>query len=291
MQGNLRIWIDEAEKKWLALLQEHALQIFSDTFLPSHDHTHHRRVWNIGKTLLLQIGTFNRHLDPDLVEGLLIAAMFHDLGMVATREKDHGRISREMCQDFFGRRKPKKPERYEEVLDAIERHDIKDERVYFGIGPEEAPDVLTLLSLADDLEALGTIGIYRYAEIYLIRGMKPGELGIHILGNASIRFNHISKSCGLCPEILRDYRPQYAGLVSFFDRYNQQLLVESDPAVVRSGYIGIVNAIHRLSVESRTRPEDFLAVVEQEDPPKLMVDFFKELKENLQHARSPEKHR
>ena len=285
MQDNLRIWIGRTEKKWLALLQQNAEQTFSGTFLPSHDHTHHRRVWNIGKTLLKQIGTFNNYLDPGLVEGLLIAAMFHDLGMAVTREKEHGRISREMCEDFFRRRKRQKPERYQEVLDAIERHDIKNEQVYFGIGHHECPDLLTLLSLADDLEALGTIGIYRYAEIYLVRGVKLGELGISILGNACIRFNHISKSCALCPEILRDYRPQYAALVSFFDRYNQQLLVETDPALVRSGYIGIVNTIRRLSVEGTTRPEDFPAALEQGDPPKLMIDYFSNLKEELVKAR------
>ena len=291
MHSDLQIWIEDAEKNWQELLQAYTKEIFSGTFLPSHDHTHHSRVWNIGKTLLEQIGTFNKYLDPGLVEGLLIASMFHDLGMVVTREKEHGRISREMCEDFFRQRKLKKPERYKDLLDAIERHDIKDERVYFDIDPGERPDLLTLLSLADDLEALGNIGIYRYAEIYLVRGMNLSELGIQILGNVSIRFNHISKSCALCPEILRDYRPQYAALVSFFDRYNQQLLVETDPALVRSGYIGIVNTIRRLSVEGTTRPEDFPAEVEQGDPPKLMLDFFTELTEDLQNARSPEKHR
>ena len=281
MRSELQIWIDRSEKKWLKLLQNYAKEIFSGTFLPSHDHTHHQRVWNIGKTLLKQIATLNDHLDPSLVEGLIVAVMFHDLGMVKTREKEHGRISRQICEKYFREQKPEPPGRYGEVLKAIEMHDIKDNRGYVRITAEEPPDLLTLLSLADDLEALGVIGGYRYAEIYLNRGMELKDLGVNVLENVNTRFNHISKSCVICPQILRDYRPEYATLVSFYDRYNQQLLVETHPEQARSGYIGIVNTIRRLSVEGRTRPEDFLAEIEKNDPPKQFIDFFSQLKEDL----------
>jgi hypothetical protein len=289
--SELEIWIEDAENRWQGPLIAHAREVFSGTFLPSHDHTHHQRVWNISRALLEQIDAFSSHLDASLVEGLIVAAMFHDLGMAVIRDKEHGRVSREMCEAYFHANKLDPPARYGEVLDAIERHDIKEDRVYFGITAEEPPDLLTLLSLADDLEALGAIGVYRYSEIYLARGMKLKELGVNVLGNASTRFNHVSKSCAMCPHILRDYRSEYTYLVSFYDRYNQQLLVETDPENVKSGYIGIVNTIRRLSVEGRTRPEDFHAVVEKNDPPKLLTDFFSQLKEDLEKARSTKKRR
>ena len=285
MSGKLQIWIDRTEKKWLAKLQDYGKEIFSQTFLPSHDHTHHRRVWNICRSLLEHVTAFNRHLDPSLVEGLLIAVMFHDLGMAVTRDREHGPVSRELCEKYFLEKKLEQPERFSEVLDAIERHDMKDDRIYFGISPDEPPDLLTLLSLADDLEAMGTIGVYRYAEIYLARGMELKDLGIHILGNASTRFNHISKSCTMCPQIIRAYRQEYIYLVAFYDRFNQQLLVETEPENVRSGYIGIVNTIRRLSVEGRTRPEDFPAEIGESGPGKLVTDYFSRLKEDLQGER------
>lgn len=285
MQSDLQIWIERAEKKWHKPLRAHAKEIFSETFLPSHDHTHHQRVWNISRELLKQIAAFNSHLDTSLVEGLIVAVMFHDLGMVVTREKEHGRVSREMCEKYFREQKPDPPERFEEVLNAIEMHDIKDDPARLGISAEEPPDLLTLLCLADDLEALGAIGVYRYAEIYLTRGIDLNELGVNILGNVSARFNHISRNCVMCPEILSTYRQEYTYLVSFYDRYNQQLLAETHPQKARAGYLGVVNAIRRLSVEGKTRPGDFLAAIEKTDPGKLVVDYFSRLKEDLRRER------
>jgi len=286
LKRDLQKWILGTEEKWLIPLRQSLEEIFSDTFLPSHDHTHHMRVWNIGKSLLTQIASFNRHLDAGLAEGLLIAAMYHDAGMAVTREKEHGRIGRELCEKWFRIQKLPPPERFGEVLDAIEKHDNKEDRTCAGITREEAPDLLTLLSLADDLEALGVIGVYRYTEIYLARGMQLQELGMNILGNAGTRFSHITGSCSLCPQIPDGYRQQYTSLVSFFDSYNQQLLVETEPEHVRTGYVGIVNAIRRLSVEGRIRPEDFPAAIGKEKPGKLVTDFFSQLKEDLEKARS-----
>ena len=39
-------------------------------------------------------------------------------------------------------------------------------------------DLLTILSVSDDLDAFGYIGIYRYTEIYLTRGIDPEKIGI-----------------------------------------------------------------------------------------------------------------
>ena len=61
--------------------------------------------------------------------------------------------------------------------------------------------------------------------------------------------------------------------------------METDPEQVRSGYVGIVNAIRRLSVEGRTRPEDFPAAVGKNDPGKLVTGFFSRLKEELRKER------
>jgi hypothetical protein len=285
LSPELKIWIRRAEEKWLPLLKDHGKYLFSETFLPSHDHTHHQRVWNIARALLEQVSTFNKHLDPSLVEGLIIAVWFHDTGMVVTREKEHGRISRELCESFFHEKKLQRPERFGEVLNAIEKHDIKDDRACFGITPDEPPDLLTLLSLADDLEALGVTGVYRYAEIYLLRGMEMRELGVNVLGNAASRFGHFIQCCAMFPQLIRNYRREYRYLVSFYDGYKRQLMIEKDPERARTGYLGVVNAIRRLSVEGKTRPEDFLAEVEKTGPGRMVIGYFTRLKEELERGR------
>lgn len=285
MSRELEIWIDRVEEQWLAALNAHARDLFSGTFLPSHDHTHHLRTWNLATYLLRELARSGVPLDEGLVEGLIIAVWFHDAGMVVTREKEHGRISRELCASFFREQKLQRPERFGEVLDAIERHDIKDDRTCFGITPDEPPDLLTLLSLADDLEALGVIGVYRYAEIYLARGMEMKELGVNVLGNAASRFGHLSESCAVCPQIIRNYHREYRYLVSFYEGYNRQLLMEKQPGGARTGYLGVVNAIRRLSVEGKTRPGDFLAEIEKTGPGRLVVGYFTRLREELERGR------
>ena len=42
-----------------------------------------------------------------------------------------------------------------------------------------------MLSVADDLDAFGFTGIYRYSEIYLMRGINPNQLGHLIIENAA----------------------------------------------------------------------------------------------------------
>ncbi|MCK5136355.1 MAG: HD domain-containing protein [Bacteroidales bacterium] len=285
MDNRIIIWIKRAEERWLNTLHNHAAGLFSGTFLPSHDHTHHRRVWNICRSLLTEIAVFNSHMDESLVEGVLIAAYFHDLGMVHSTKQEHGKLGRDICENYFKDKQIEPPSRFEELLDAIERHDIKEERIYSGIDPGNAPDILSILSISDDLEALGIIGVYRYAEIYLQRGIDLMSLGISILENVSTRFNNISKSCINCPGIVKAYRQQYTELVSFYDRYNQQLLLESNPEEVFSGHIGVVNYIRKLSVEGRTGPESYLLEITGNNRSNLVTDFFTRLNGELEKAR------
>ncbi|MEN8229673.1 MAG: HD domain-containing protein [Bacteroidota bacterium] len=285
MDNLIDIWISHAEKNWLETLHNHAEDLFSTTFLPSHDHHHHRRVWNICRNLLREIATFNTLMDESLVEGVLIAACFHDLGMVHSTQEDHGHLGREICETYFKKSTIHPPSRFVEILSAIEQHDIKEKKIYSGIHPDTSPGILDILSIADDLEALGVIGIYRYTEIYLKRNVTLHNLGIRILGNATARFKNISESCTNCPLLIREYHRQYSDLVSFFDSYNQQLLIERDPGEVYYGHIGVVNYIRTLSVEGETRPENFLRKVGVNNPGTIITNFFTSLHHELDQAR------
>ena len=226
-------------------LYDHAKALFHLSPLPSHDHTHHMRVWNLSKSLLREIATFNARIDQSLVEGVLIAAFFHDLGMATSTREDHGRLGSEHCLTWFRDRGRTKPERFEEITKAIELHDRKDLQMYKSFSPETAPEILGILSVADDLEALGTIGIFRYTEIYLERNIPLEELGTRILANVNTRFEHLSDGCSLCDRILIRYRKQFDELCLFFQEYNIQLKDVSQADAVSLGPLGVINYIRK----------------------------------------------
>lgn len=285
MDNRIDIWISEAEEAWLEMVHKHAEELFTGTFLPSHDHTHHRRVWNICKNLLRSIASFNPHMDQSLVEGVLIAAYFHDLGMVLSTREDHGMLGKEICETYFEESAMELPSKFDEILDAIEQHDIKGEKISIGIQPDLSPGILDILTMADDLEALGNIGVYRYTEIYLTRNVKLKDLGTRILGNASARYKNIVESCMNYPALISDYQPQYKSLISFFDSYNQQLLLNPKAEDVFYGHLGVVNYIRTLSVEGQTGPEDYLKEIDADKAGIIITEYFAALKNELVKAR------
>lgn len=283
MSKRIDIWIDRAEKIWMELLVQNAAEVFSGAFLPSHDHTHHHRVWLQCRKILREVDSGSR-LDYSLVEGVLVAAFFHDLGLARTNNKQHGPLGREMCEKYFTQEPglSETPQRFEELLVAIERHDSKDVDIYHGLNAEGIPDILSILSVADDMEAMGIIGIYRYTEIYLKRGIALRDLGTRILNNASARYGNISAACTSCPKLMEQFRRQYLELLTFFDNYNQQLMMIPRAEDSLWGHVGIVNYIRRLSVEGVTVPGNFLREIEHGKGSSTVVDYFYELKNELE---------
>ena len=275
MDSGIEIWIDRAEATWLDVLYANTEKLFQNSALPSHDHTHHLRVWNLCKTLLREIATFNSRMDQSLVEGVLIAALFHDLGMAYSLREDHGTLGSDCCKRWFGDRNIVFPERFAEILRAIELHDRKDRQIYKSFLPDNPPEILGILSVADDLEALGTIGIYRYAEIYLMRGIPLEELGTRILENVRIRFEKLSDGCRLCEGLVEKSRKEYDELCSFFEQYKLQLLTVSKADAVSSGPLGVINYIRKQGLDKTG-----LDRAESE-----VRDYFRKLEYELDQAR------
>ncbi|MCK4880909.1 MAG: HD domain-containing protein, partial [Bacteroidales bacterium] len=224
---------------------------------------------------LREIASFNSRVDQPLVEGVLIAAFFHDLGMAYSTREDHGRLGSELCRSWFRDEGKYKPERFEEILKAIEMHDRKDVHIYTSFSRETPPEILGILSVADDLEATGTIGIYRYAEIYLQRGIPLEELGKRILENAKTRFENLSHGCLLCGQVVERFRQQYDELRHFFEQYNRQLKGTSTPDRVLSGPLGVINYI-------RTQGLNKTAM---DGAPGEVTNYFRKLEDELEQAR------
>lgn len=273
-----------AEENWLDLVRTHTTKLFSETFIPSHDHGHHQRVWNICKKLLIELESFSSTASEDLVEGILLAAWFHDTGMVRDSGVRHGTLSREMFETFIRNTTTEEPEQYSEVLDAIEYHDTKERSAYPDINPGTSPGILGILSMADDLDALGNIGIYRYLEIYLKRGIPIRELGVKILSNVQRRFKNILESCAALPRLTDPYQESYHIIEDFFELYNQQLLTEEEPDSVHWGHLGIANLIRSFSVESEIRPENFTSQPELVTGGEIVKKYFNELHNELERA-------
>jgi len=153
--------INITEKKYLTTLEVFFMEKWGDTKLWSHDLSHHKRVWNYAKELL----NYSDEVDNQFIEKLLIACYLHDIGMVIERGEKHGIQSRRLCEEFLSRNEMNTSD-FTDLLHVIEYHDNKNYQDSSGQNI-----LFTILTVADDLDALGYIGIYRYAEIYLLRGV------------------------------------------------------------------------------------------------------------------------
>ena len=209
----IRDLIDSAEIKYRRILEEFFSSLWGETTLYSHDINHHRRVWQYVKEILL--------LQPDNAdepEKLLIASYFHDLGMVSEPGFRHGARGRELCVGFLGTRNLF-PDDFADVLEAIEHH---DDKVYTNSAVENNR-ILKILSAADDLDAFGYAGIYRYLDIYIARGISLVNVGHEIRENANKRFRNFRKGFRKYPEFFSKHRKRYYFLDSFMSAYNTQI--------------------------------------------------------------------
>lgn len=171
-----------AEDKWKDQVIQYASELYKDQWIPSHNLAHHERVWLNACKLSEEI----KSEDELYYEKLLLACYFHDLGLLFDKSEIHGKISRDLCQEFLAKNTEKVSFDVSIVLEAIEKHDNKD------VQTDRLDNlVYQVLMAADDLDAFGAIGVYRYIEIYLVRGLETDKIAGNILSNASNRRNNL----------------------------------------------------------------------------------------------------
>jgi len=223
----------EAEKRWLPTLSEHCRKLFKNTFLPSHDHIHHERVWSFARSLLILLDRAGANIPESYPEQLLISVWFHDTGLTQTRGEMHGIESRHLCETFFskdefrdnlmgdGLNRPD-DDSMEIILYAIEHHDDKSLNTSLKeFIPGSKPELLSLLSASDDLDAFGTMGIYRYAEIYLLRGIEPEQLPARVSRNVIDRFENIRRTYGKLESFISIHESRFLQVRDFYMRLAQ----------------------------------------------------------------------
>jgi HD superfamily phosphodiesterase len=271
---NLTVAIESAELRFKQILEEFFVSVYDEKYLYSHGIEHHRRVWSYTKELLNQINGQKTADISQLSSKLIIACYLHDVGMSVETGVRHGKHSMDLCVQFLTKNYLQVND-YQDVLVAIENHDRKDYSENKRVN-----DLLTILSAADDLDAFGFTGIFRFIEIYLIRGINPYEFGNMIKENACKRFNKFVLTFGSAYELVKKHKKRYEILDNFFNEYNDQMNSYQFGGPHPSGYCGVVEVILKLQNNTTgikdiyQKPEKYL-----HDP--VILWFFEELASEL----------
>lgn len=229
--------IKNAENKWLKALQTHCNEIFRDVHLPSHDVTHHSRVWIHAKDLLLEMAKKGHVLNERDLEMLIISVFFHDTGMSQTMQKDHGKISRGIAKEFL-KNKDIHGLELEEILDAIEFHDNKD---YITKAGDHEFTLQSLLNICDDLDALSFIGAYRYFEIYTLRNIDIKDISDLVLDNIYKRYQYMKNYLQFAPNYMKLQTQKYMATRNFYKDLSFQIKQVGDELTNLNGPLGVVN--------------------------------------------------
>jgi len=278
---NLTASIESAEKILKQVLEDFFASVYDEKNLFSHGIDHHRRVWNYAKELLttrLIQSKLRPACDPSK---LIIACYLHDIGMAVEPGPRHGVRSRELCLQFLN--KYNLPENnYEDVLDTIGNHDNKNYTSKIG-----SNDLLKVLSVADDLDAYGFTGIYRYSEIYLMRGMNPNQLGHLILENAVKRFKNFEDIYGVQNFYVQFHRKRYGILTTFFRQYNKQADSYNFITDTPKGYCGVIQ-LFILMIRNKMAVNDLFAEAKLYQDDIIIGPFMNRLKSELSPDNSHE---
>jgi len=272
--------IYNVEQKWLKTLFKVCRDTFSNFFLPSHDETHHYRVWLIARELISELGTHDFYFSETEIENIIIAIFFHDVGMAKNLDKDHGKISRKICEDFFKTNPDKKIQGLTEIYEAIENHDNKDYKNNTYHNPDPG-SLFSVLCVCDDLDAFGITGIYRYAEIYLLRNININDLPEKVLDNLNSRFNYFQKNYGFLVRFAEKQKARYLTIKSFYEKLKKQFISIPYSNKTIHSQSGVINAILEYVLEKNLSPEKASSHILETSKDQYVTWFFAQLMQEL----------
>lgn len=279
MLSPLNKLIGRIEAKWLTPLYSQCKQQFSSVHLPSHDEIHHMRVWNYAKMLLSHVSKQSIDISENDIERLIIAVFFHDQGMSESLSREHGQLSRRICKTFFQTSALIPPAEFDSVLKAIENHDQKDYRGVHSV--HSSFDVQKILNIADDMDALGITGAYRYLEIYLLRAVAIDSIPEAVLSNMESRFQHFSDAFANNPTLVKAQSHRYIHAKNFYKDLNLQLkLVEYIPDSYIGPY-GVVNYIKNEVIGKKRSLKEVCEMVIAENQDFYVSHFFERLMKEI----------
>jgi HD superfamily phosphodiesterase len=264
--------MENAEDKFLLILYRHVRHLFTTTPLPSHDHNHHLRVWCYAKSLANELSGKKIRITSEEAVNLILAVFFHDTGLTQNLKADHGLDSRILCEQFIRDNPLLFKIDLTPALIAIEKHDNKN---YLPEEAENKVSILNLLSLCDDLDAYGAIGILRYAEIYLLRGVSYEKLASLVLANIKSRFDYFASHDWLPAFFFRHHKKRFDFAYHYFLNLSEN--PESEISIANNQIIKIY--IDQVT-NGKTGIEGFADIMKNSDN-KTMNAFGKVLKAEL----------
>jgi HD superfamily phosphodiesterase len=242
---DLPVIVEEVEKRWLSALQNICKEVFSNIFLPSHDYGHHMRVWNNAKRLLYALHSAGHDFTQNEIEQIIIAIFFHDTGLTVTLDEKHGKASSEICKSSFSKYKLKEPENFKIILQLIELHEDKEYKSDFLANVHPS----AIISASDDIDAIGAIGVYRYAEIYLLRGISVMQLPTRVIDNLDKRFDNLQKYYSNLEEYFNEIRLKYWITREFYSDLQKQYEQASIDEL--SGAYGIIQVFKNEIIQKK----------------------------------------
>lgn len=247
--------IYQAEKKWLPLCTKYTRDIFQNVWLPSHDETHSLRTWSVARDLFHELEQNNLTIDRDIPLQALIAIFFHDTGMAVDPGVLHGGLSKRFCMEFFEAMEPDQPPGMKNILETIEKHDDKTYRKN-SLTPATPVSLFNIVSICDDLDAFGPVGIFRYWEIYKRRGMAEEVIPGKVLKNINTRFNNFEKVYGFLGAFHNKHENRFLE-VKLFYRELQEAFISAIP-VASSPVRQIVELFNEQVLVNKVRPEKLM---------------------------------
>ncbi len=209
--------IGSIESEYLKMTMDFVTMIFRAQHLPSHDAVHHLRVWKFAKQYLLMKENQDK-VNKDILTGIFFSCFFHDTGMSVTLDKNHGRESRRIFEEFSGNVLKTQLPLHDEIAKAIEMHDEKEAIAMQTAGYKRPSDILRILTICDDLDAYGAIGVLRYTEIYLIRDIPEQEIPAKVVENVKFRADFFGNSTVGLPLFREIHEPRIRFIRDFFNK-------------------------------------------------------------------------
>jgi HD superfamily phosphodiesterase len=205
----------ETEEKYLQASASYLEQLFKGKHLPSHDPSHHLRVWHYARRLVLSLSDKCRLSRKDIL-CLFFSCLFHDSGFTISHGKDHGQHSRRLFESFSSQLWSLGRLEKETIFRLIEEHDNKEKISKLAAEQSDACNLLLLLSVCDDLDAYGAIGVLRYTEINLMRGIPEKDIPSTVIENLSHRMASMKNIQQLSPHFFQHHMNRADSTMQFF---------------------------------------------------------------------------
>lgn len=215
--------IHQVEQKHLYELYKYMVKVFENTNLPSHDALHHLRVWLHCRGLIIELHKAGLDIPNDLIENAIVACFFHDSGLTIDIGEVHGKLGGQICRNYYNQYPNVTIKNIDEVVKAIEFHDDKSVKLGVVTKPEDMVCLNRLVSTADDLDAIGIIGIFRYIEIYLKRGIPDNEIPKKVIKNLKNRFNNFTNAYSSLHRFTDKQRVRHLETLNFFIELDSEM--------------------------------------------------------------------